>query len=741
MPTKIELAAQFINSTSSHIFLTGKAGTGKTTFLHNLARATHKNYLVVAPTGIAALNAKGVTIHSQFLLPFGTFLPVRSDFDNAPDGNFYTSHELARRHALNSKRKQVLRNIDLLVIDEVSMLRADILDALDYRLKAAKGDFHRSFGGVQLLMIGDLFQLPPIVKDHEWKHLQHHYPSIHFFQSQALRTDGFTYIELDKIFRQQDQNFIDILNNLRNDQCTAEDIKALNEHYSPDKQVEDAITVTTHNHLADKMNRDALDKIQKPSKYFEASVDGDFPEHIFPIAESLELKVGAKVMFIKNDTEENRYYNGKLAEVIELDDTDIWVKMDGHDKFQLERHTWKNIRYTIDPKTKDLEEETIGTFTQYPLKLAWAITVHKSQGLTFEKAVIDVGKAFAPGQVYVALSRLRSLDGLTLRTKISDSVISSDSEVIGFSSRYKRDDELPALLKAHQSRFLHQMLTDTFDFTAVPKQIDYIKKKAGDKLDFEDEEMRTALDETKQKFLDEHINTQRFRNQITQLIREENHKLLLTRVKKGSAYYLKFLSAVNLQLLVHIEEVSQLSKTKTYTNLLKELDQLIAKSMEEVLKAEYLSGCIVNNKKIEPQESLKAERDKIRKELVAKAVQHVKDNPKNLSTKTGRKRKGLKKGETYDKTFDLFNSGKNIAEIADERNLAKSTIESHIARGISLGEIDLGDTLKKDEISGIEKGFAKNYGSPIKDVYTKLKGKYSFGKIRMVQASHQRIDD
>jgi hypothetical protein len=343
--------------------------------------------------------------------------------------------------------------------------------------------------------------------------------------------------------------------------------------------------------------------------------------------------------------------------------------------------------------------------------------------------------------VYVALSRLRSLDGLPLRTKISDSVISSDSEVIGFSSRYKRDDELPALLKAHQSRFLHQMLTDTFDFTAVPKQIDYIKKKAGDKLDFEDEEMRTALDETKQKFLDEHINTQRFRNQITQLIREENHKLLLTRVKKGSAYYLKFLSAVNLQLLVHIEEVSQLSKTKTYTNLLKELDQLIAKSMEEVLKAEYLSGCIVNNKKIEPQESLKAERDKIRKELVAKAVQHVKDNPKNLSTKTGRKRKGLKKGETYDKTFDLFNSGKNIAEIADERNLAKSTIESHIARGISLGEIDLGDTLKKDEISGIEKGFAKNYGSPIKDVYTKLKGKYSFGKIRMVQASHQRIDD
>ncbi|MBL8011011.1 MAG: AAA family ATPase, partial [Flavobacteriales bacterium] len=402
------LAARFINSTNRHVFLTGKAGTGKTTYLHRLATSTHKRYVILAPTGIAALNAKGVTIHSQFLLPFGAFLPEKQRPADIPEGAFHDQDTLTRRHPLNALRRNVLREVDLLIIDEVSMLRADVLDAIDFRMRAVRQNRRESFGGAQVLLIGDLYQLPPVVKDEEWRVMQRYYASMHFFESQVLKHHGYAHIELDRIFRQQDERFIRILNNLRDNTVRPEDVAELNAHYRatiPAAESEGVITLTTHNHKADEINQQALTRLPGRPHAFEAHIDGDFPQSMYPVLERIELKVGAQVMFVKNDPEK-MYFNGKLARVEALSDEGITVRMyDGVGDapsaatYKLKREVWENKRYVVNAATKEQEEEVLGTFEQYPIKLAWAITVHKSQGLTFGRAIIDVGQAFAPGQV------------------------------------------------------------------------------------------------------------------------------------------------------------------------------------------------------------------------------------------------------------------------------------------------------------------------------------------------------
>src|SRR6185295_9656477 len=372
---RIASAIRFINSTASHIFLTGKAGTGKTTFLKNLTKRTHKQFAVVAPTGIAALNAGGVTIHSQFLFPFGMFLPERSpsnDFNT--NGNCYTSNTLARKHPLNSARKQVLRTLDLLVIDEVSMLRADLMDAIDYRLKAAKGNFRQAFGGVQLLMIGDLYQLPPVVKRDEEEMLRRYYQSPWFFESKAIQQDGFVYVELDKIFRQKDESFINLLNNFRNNETTRQDIDVLNKHYRSPEEIQtlrEVITLTTHNYKADELNLKALKELKTPVHTIPAKVEGDFPESMFPVLQRLELKEGAQIMFTKNDSEGKAYFNGKLAVVTSIDEDEVEVTMaETHELYVLKKELWENKKYTVNNATKELDDEVIGTFEQYPVKLA-----------------------------------------------------------------------------------------------------------------------------------------------------------------------------------------------------------------------------------------------------------------------------------------------------------------------------------------------------------------------------------
>ncbi|HRT54755.1 MAG TPA: AAA family ATPase, partial [Flavobacteriales bacterium] len=367
-----------------HVFLTGKAGTGKTTFLHKLAASTHKRYVILAPTGIAALNAKGVTIHSQFLLPFGSFLPEKQRPADIPEGAFHDQDTLTRRHPLNAIRRHVLREVDLLIIDEVSMLRADLLDAIDFRMRAVRQNRYQSFGGAQVLLIGDLYQLPPVVKDDEWRVMRRYYTSMHFFESRVIKEYGYAHIELDRIFRQQDGDFINILNNLRNNTVTATDVATLNKYYRSDIDAPDSdgvITLTTHNYKADELNQHALVQLVGRSQSYDAVIEGDFPQGMYPVLERIELKVGAQIMFVKNDMEK-AYFNGKLARVEAIGHGGITVRMyeGAGDKlsagtYLLKRETWENKRYVVDASSHEQKEEVIGTFEQYPIKLAWAITV------------------------------------------------------------------------------------------------------------------------------------------------------------------------------------------------------------------------------------------------------------------------------------------------------------------------------------------------------------------------------
>lgn len=730
----LQLAARLINSTDRHLFLTGKAGTGKTTFLRDLAEATHKNFVIVAPTGIAALNAKGVTIHSQFMLPFGSFLPDKSaEFNGSVQSAFYTGQTLNYKHRLDRNRKQVLRSIDLLIIDEVSMLRADVLDAIDHRLRSVKGNYRQPFGGVQLLMIGDLYQLPPVVKDHEWQYLRSHYNSMYFYESVALRQEGFSYIELSKVFRQKDDLFLRVLNNLRNNACTAEDLEVLNKRYSPNAKPADGIvTITTHNHLANKINREALDRLPGKPMFYEARIEGDFPENLHPLAESLELREGAQVMFIRNDNESKAYYNGKLARVTYLDEDEIRVAMEDDNDFVLRPHTWSNIKYKVGEGSKELIEEEVGKFEQYPLKLAWAITVHKSQGLTFENAIVDVGSAFAPGQVYVALSRLRSLEGLILRTQISESVIASDSEVVRFSKQQSLEPSPEQSLELEQQRYLERWFNRAFNFREIVAQIAYTQEKTGSKIDFEDLEMREALASVKVAFEGQLDNTAVFTRQVVRLLQVGDKDQLLDRLKKGSKYFLDFLYGQMRALWIHKEEVSQLAKTKTYVSALNEVDQLLVHQAAQLQKAAYLSHCILSGIEPEKQDVLTEERLARRKSTLESAREYVRQNPKNFATKTGRARKPT--GETYQISYALFKSGLDIDGVANERGLARSTIEGHLARGIADKELEITPFIEEDALKEIEAAFASSKDQAITAVRGALNNKYSFGQLRMVQA-------
>jgi hypothetical protein len=619
-------ALQFINSTGRHIFLTGKAGTGKTTFLRNLFLHTHKQIAVVAPTGIAALNAGGTTIHSQFLLPFGMFIPDRTYAEPPSDrANWYTETVLAKRHPLNSIRKQVLRSIDLLVIDEVSMLRADLLDAIDYRLRSVRSNFRQSFGGVQLLLIGDLYQLPPVVKREEEGRLLQYYNSVWFFDSKALQKDGFAYIELDKIFRQSDNAFIRILNNLRVNTPTSEDIDTLNQYYYPPDEINkipDVITLTTHNYKADEMNARALRDLESKSHFFEAVVKDDFPESMYPVLHRLELKVGAQVMFTRNDSEEGLYYNGKLATVTAIDDKGITVALAGSGKpYTLKRSVWDNKKYRVNPETKDLEEEVTGSFEQFPVRLAWAITVHKSQGLTFDRAIIDVGQAFADGQVYVALSRLRSIDGLILRTKVDFDVVTADKQIVSFDQENNKPTMLDSEMKLQQKEYLRRQVNKTFDFEALIREISYIGRgEDGDEPHLDDKTMKPVLKQIKDVLSQESGNTVRFRDQLKTLLDHGKHDEFLNRITKGREYYKNLLWQQVKILVQHGEDMRAGKRVKGYLNDLSDLDQLLAKKLEEVDKVFHLAEGILNEKEKFDFASLKNERVELRSRILSEVT-------------------------------------------------------------------------------------------------------------------------
>ncbi|MBP9070494.1 MAG: AAA family ATPase, partial [Bacteroidia bacterium] len=463
------VASKFINQTNRHVFLTGKAGTGKTTFLKHIIKHTHKKAAIVAPTGIAAINAGGTTIHSMFNIPFGSFVPTQN---YTQKNNSYIQvtdrHKLFKTQFINNNKRAIIRELELLIIDEVSMLRADVLDAIDAVMRHVRGKSYLPFGGVQVLFIGDMYQLPPVVKDNEWQVLGEFYKSIYFFDAQVLQNEPPIYIELDKIYRQNNPEFITVLNNLRNNTITKNDTDILNKYYKPNfKQTvnDNYITLTTHNRKADLINKSFLSELKSPSFFYEAQIKGEFPDNMFPIEKTLELKMGSQVMFLKNDLSgEQKYFNGKLAKVVELTTKEIHVEFEDGKRLKLDEYTWENKKYVLDAGTNEIKEETVGQFIHFPIKLAWSITVHKSQGLTFDKAIIDVVDAFAPGQVYVALSRLRDLSGLILTSPINFTSISSDIKISEFSGTKDLQHDLGVQLANETTKFLKYYLNFCYDF-------------------------------------------------------------------------------------------------------------------------------------------------------------------------------------------------------------------------------------------------------------------------------------
>ncbi|WP_299782384.1 helix-turn-helix domain-containing protein [uncultured Formosa sp.] len=454
---ELDLAWKFVNNTNRSIFLTGKAGTGKTTFLHRLKTESLKRLVVIAPTGVAAINAKGVTIHSFFQIPFGPILPD-TDLDNSSSFN----------RKFNKTKINIIKSMDLLVIDEISMVRADLLDGIDRTLRRFRTK-NKVFGGVQVLMIGDLQQLSPVIRDNEWELLKRVYQNGFFFSSHAYQQCDAITIELKHIYRQENPKFIQILNEIRNNALSESAAEELNKRYIADFTPEPNagyISLTTHNNKADTTNKLELDRLKTKVQTYNAIVEGKFPEFSFPNSEVLELKVGAQVMFIKNDTsQDKRYFNGKIGTIIKLTKEEVTVHCPDDDfNIVTKAEIWENINYTVDKETKAITEDKIGAFTQIPLRLAWAITIHKSQGLTFEKAIIDAEGAFAHGQTYVALSRCKSLKGLVLKSKISSNQIITDRNVISFNKNAESKEPDQYVLETSQKMFQLDLIAEVFGF-------------------------------------------------------------------------------------------------------------------------------------------------------------------------------------------------------------------------------------------------------------------------------------
>ena len=507
-----DLAYRFVTETSENIFLTGKAGTGKTTFLKYLKENATKNIVVAAPTGVAAINAGGVTLHSLFQLPFHPFLPTRNH-----------KEELLGKIRYNKQRQQLLRKMELLVIDEISMVRCDVMDAIDTILKSIRRNYDTPFGGVQLLCIGDLHQLPPVAQNHEWSILQEYYSTPFFFDSMAIKEQMPLLIELNKIYRQKEDSFVRLLNKVRNNQMDADDFEDLHMRYDPlfsPMPGEKYITLTSHNKQAAEINQRKIENLFTNAFTFKAEIEEDFPEHIFPAEAELLLKEGAQVMFLKNDVIAKRYFNGKVGVVKLLEKNKIIVDCDGID-IEVAKETWENTRYTLNRSDGKLEQETMGTFTQYPLRLAWAITIHKSQGLTFEKVMIDAGSSFSSGQVYVALSRCTSLDGIVLLSKLSSTTLFSNDNVIKGQQSLTHKGSLAERFTGARQVFTQQLISEIFSFNDVEINIALLLHPITQQQDKLNAEALSWIENIKQPFISDRSVGLKFIDVVSGIMKEE----------------------------------------------------------------------------------------------------------------------------------------------------------------------------------------------------------------------------
>jgi len=704
------LAADAVNFTGCNIFLTGKAGTGKTTFLKHIRQHSHKNTVVVAPTGVAAINAGGVTMHSFFQLPFLPFLPEKKYSDaHVQSVDRYT---LIKNIRFSRDKIELLKELELLIIDEVSMLRADMLDAIDEVLRHFRGRRSAPFGGVQVLFIGDLFQLPPVVSDAEWAMMSEQYKSPFFFSAGVLEENPPMHIELKKIYRQSDEKFISLLNNIRNNEMEEEDYLLLEKRRLPETadMKRDCITLTTHNYMADDINRKELEKLKAKIFHFEGALTGNFSEKALPTEMQLELKKGAQIMFVKNDSNPaKRYFNGKLAIVKKIDSDGIVVSFsDSQEELKLEKEKWKSVRYALNKESGKVEEEELGSFTQYPIRLAWAITIHKSQGLTFDHAVIDAGKSFAPGQVYVALSRCRNLEGLYLLSQITNASVKSDLRIVDFSRKENAEYEIKNRVLDEKPKYAAQILIKTFDWDNLCAALEAFlqetenKKFDGKVLAF------TMANNLALSAKAQQTVAQNFISQLDKKFNEPtlNLKWLEEKVVGAKKY---FVSKLKEELIapVHLLQAQLKGKTKVrkYSNQVSLLENILYKKISDIERAAFgdLTFTVEKTNRAIPSEI---------------------ESPKSVSDKKI-------KGSSRLETLAFYKEGMSVSDIAKQRDMAITTIEGHLAEFVKSGKVSIFDFISKPELEKIKAARKKLEEDRLTPLKNELGDAFSYGKIRM----------
>ena len=659
--TSQELAYHYVQHTNRCIFLTGKAGTGKTTFLRRLKEECPKQMAVVAPTGVAAINAEGVTIHSLFQLPPQLFLPT----DEA-------RRQLFAEMQMRANKQRVLRNLELLVIDEISMVRADLLDAIDAVLRHFKHRPTIPFGGVQLLVIGDLFQLSPVVREEEWRLLQPFYDGPYFFQARVFRELKPVYIEFEHVYRQTHLEFLSILNEVRNNALTPQSFAVLNSRVKSlgdqeFRSLEGAITLSTHNSKVDAINQREMDALKGKEYTYKATITDTFPESMYPIDEQLTLKVGARVMFIKNDSStEKLYYNGKLGIVTSLSKQAINVLCDDGTQVSVHNEVWENIRYNADSGSDQVQTEIIGTFTHYPLRLAWAITIHKAQGLTFDQLVIDAEDAFAAGQVYVALSRCRTLEGLTLLTPIPTRALTNAREVLLFTDNQDSLQIIEQNLQPAQKEYLTTLLCALFDFREHTEQLYALQRMANNMTSLQIPP-NEYISDLISPLLDLHRVGERFQQQIRQLMYRDQLDLLQERLLAASQYYAPKIY----ELLKAMSDCPLRSNNQSDSAQLKQtiLDIYAALSRKAYLQAQMAQSATV--------------------EAYFEARKTYKYKEPSLTIYTTQRKSSV--SSTTFQTMTLLRQGYRIKDIAKHRKMTHKTVIRHLKILLDDGVLSLHD--------------------------------------------------
>lgn len=703
-------AEEFALNTSQSFFLTGKAGTGKTTLLRNILQKTTKNTAVVAPTGVAAINAGGVTIHSMFGLPLTSFIP-NNDY---VDLNVANNRISLKKHLRYRKEKRkLIQELELLIIDEISMVRADLLDAIEFVLQQIRHN-NEPFGGLQVIFIGDLFQLPPVVKEDSWQILKEYYDSPFFFDSQAWKNAYAFTIELKHIYRQQDERFINILNNVRNGEVDEFDLESLNNNYdrNADIYADEYITLCTHNYQADNINNTELEKLRTKAHTFKAKIEGTFNENAFPAEQEITVKEGAQIMFVRNDAEDGKYFNGKLAKIISLGESYIKVQFteDG-EEYTLKEETWDNIKYTLDKETNEVKQDKLGSFKQYPIRLAWAITVHKSQGLTFKKAILDLGKTFAAGQAYVALSRCTDLDGMVLKSKITQQNIFVDPRIVAFHNDIDKSSNFEQALRFAKESYAQKVIFKAFSFSNLNDEINDWRDIVNQKDIPQKHEAIQLVKSAHSTWLNLQNVERSFKKELNLIFKnfsvEKDLSKLEDRTGKAIHYFTEeIFNKLVVPLNKHINEYSYKPRTKAYIRSCNDVLQAYWIKMHQLYNLHYVDHKLFNLGK-----------------------QHKKTDLKNVDdiVKTSQK-----KGATYEITLNMFKEGKSVKEIAAERKMAISTIEQHVSKWIKEGKISVYDLLEKDKVEKIEIHLTTSKENSLTKLKEQIPFETSFAELRYV---------